>query len=118
MRVSSTAIEAGCPGNAQAILNCTLLSPMMGSRIDEVIERSTTYRAICLLKRWTAGSTVSRLLATEYVLVSVLALFLLLSLVRVLTSTMGAPVKFLSFTLMFVLIVALTWNYTDPTADL
>lgn len=89
----------------------------MGSRVDEAIERSVTYRAICLLRQWSASSTACRLLATDRVLVGVLGLFLLLSLVRVLTSTMGAPVKFLSFALLFVLLAALTWNYTDPAAN-
>lgn len=103
--------------DSQGILTRTLLSPPMSSRVDEAIEQSTPYRLLSLVQQWAVNSTVGMLLTSERVLVAALSLFLVLSIVRVLTSTMGAPVKFLSFALLFVLITALTWNYTEPGAD-
>lgn len=89
----------------------------MARDVERILEGSVTYRAVSLVRKWWAHSTVERLLDDERVLVAGIGLLLLLSLVRVLTSTMGAPVKFLSFALLFVLVVALTWRYTDPRAD-
>lgn len=90
----------------------------MRSKLNEAVSQSMTYRAICLVKRWTADSTVFRLLAHKYVPVAFLAVFSLASLLRVLTSTMDAPVKFLSFAILFLSVVTLAWNYTDPPVDL
>jgi hypothetical protein len=89
----------------------------MARDVETILEGSVTFRAFSLVRKWLTHSMVAQLLADERVLIAGLGLFLLLSLVRVLTSTMGAPVKFLSFALLFVFVAALTWHYTDPRPD-
>lgn len=75
------------------------------------------YRVISQLLHWTKHSTIARLLGNERVLVAILGVGLLGSIFRVLSSSMQAPVKFLSFALLFVVLVVLTWNYTEPLTD-
>lgn len=86
----------------------------MGLELVEVFKQSMTYKGLSRIREWTEKSTVVRLINDERVLITAIVIFLLLSLGRVLTSSMDAPVKFLSFALLFVVIIALTWNYTDP----
>jgi len=89
----------------------------MGPDEDTILRKSVTYRMFSLVCRWTKGSSVCRLLGDDRVLVGAVGLFLVVSLVRVLFSTLGAPVKFLSFLLLFIVLTVLTWNYTDPHAQ-
>jgi len=83
----------------------------------EVVRQSVIYRGAICLWQWSQQSTTARLLGNEQILVGVLILGLLASIVRVLLSQMDAPVKFLSFALLFVGLTALTWNYTKPLAN-
>ena len=69
------------------------------------------------IRKWADGSIVVRLLADERLLTGLLGLFTLFSLIRILASDIHASIKFLSFALMFVLLTALTWNYTEPIPD-
>jgi len=89
----------------------------MTPNLIEIVRRSTVYRGALQLREWGRRSTTGRLLDNEPVLVGVLVLGLLASIVRVLVSQMDAPVKFLSFALLFVGLTALMWNYTQPLAD-
>lgn len=89
----------------------------MSPKPIEIIRNSMVYRATMQVRQWAAESTVVRLLNDERVLVGLLGLFLLFSLVRVLTSGMHVTIKFLSFALLFVTIAALTWNYTEPLTN-
>jgi hypothetical protein len=89
----------------------------MGRELADLFERSLVYQCLSQVRVWARHSTLVSLVGDERLLISGAALFLSLSLVRVLTSTMGAPVKFLSFALLFVVVTALTWNYTDPGTD-
>lgn len=84
---------------------------------SDVIENSLLYRATARLLYWTRQSVMERLLRDEGKLIALLCLVLTLSVVRVLLSDMQPPVKFLSFALLFVSLVALTWNYTKPLTD-
>lgn len=78
------------------------------------IKQSKMYQIWAHIQRWVEGSTVRSLLTDERVLLIATGLFLLLSVVRVLSSSMDEPVKFLTFALLFVLVVVLTWDVTDP----
>lgn len=82
--------------------------------LETILARSRTYQGLSRLRQWSEHSTVGCLLTDERTLVGVVALVLTVSLIRVLTSTMAAPVKFLSFALLFVVVAALTWRYTEP----
>jgi hypothetical protein len=83
-------------------------------RPAEIIRNSRTYQVVVRIRKWADGSILVRLLADERVLTGLLGLFTLFSLIRILASDMHASIKFLSFALMFVVLTALTWNYTDP----
>jgi hypothetical protein len=86
-------------------------------RPAEIIRNSRTYQVVLRIRRWADGSILVRLLTDERVLTGLLGLFILLSLIRILASDMHASIKFLSFALMFVVLTALTWNYTEPFPD-
>ena len=83
----------------------------------EIIRNSRTYQVILRIRNWAEGSLVVRLLTDERILSGLLGLITLFSLIRILASDMHASIKFLSFALMFVLLTALTWNYTEPIPD-
>lgn len=83
----------------------------------DVLESSLLYRLAERLHRWAQGSLLVRLLNDERVLVGLLGGFLLISLVRILSSGLHVTVQFLSFALLFVVLVALTWNYTQPPTN-
>jgi len=89
----------------------------MPSDPADVIQNSLLYRSVSRFLHWTRHSKIARLLGNERILVAILAMVLLGSLFRVLSSSMQAPVKFLSFAMLFVTVVALTWNYTKPLTD-
>jgi len=83
----------------------------------DVIENSLLFRAIARFWSLAERSLVVRLLKDERVLVGVLTAFLLLSLVRVLSSSVHVTIQFLSFALLFVVLAAVTWNHTEPLSD-
>ena len=89
----------------------------MGPQPRDVIENSILFRVIAQLWLWGERSLTVRLLNDERVLVGGLTAFLLLSLVRVLSSGVHVTIQFLSFALLFVILTAVTWNYTEPLSD-
>lgn len=89
----------------------------MGPRPRDVIENSLLFRAVTRFWSLAEHSLVVRLLNDERVLVGGLAVFLLLSLARVLSSGVHVTIQFLSFALLFVILTAVTWNYTKPLTD-
>lgn len=90
----------------------------MPSDIADVVRNSLLYWVASKLLVWTKHSTIARLLGDERVLAAIITIGLLGSLFRVLSSSMQAPVKFLSFALLFVTLTALTWNYTEPLTNM
>ena len=90
----------------------------MGAEPADVIKNSLLYRSVATLYRWSQGSVLIRLLNDERVLIGGLALFLIASLLRVLASDVHVAIQFMSFALLFVVLLAITWRYTEPLADL
>jgi len=88
----------------------------MPLKSTDVIKHSLLYRSISKLLYWTKQSVTAQLLRDERVLVALFGVVLSVSIFRVLLSNMQAPIKFLSFALLFVSLVAVTWNYTEPLA--
>lgn len=89
----------------------------MAPEVRVIFENSLLFRAMAQLFSWGKRSFVVRVLNDERVLGGGLIAFLLLSLVRVLSSGTHVTVQFLSFALLFVVLVAVTWNYTEPLSD-
>jgi hypothetical protein len=87
-----------------------------GKPID-IVRDSKSYQILTRLREWASGSTTLRLLNDERVLAGLLGVFVLFSLIRILASDLHTTVKFLSFALMFVVLAALTWDYTEPVPD-
>lgn len=90
----------------------------MSAEPVDVIKNSLLYRSLAQVYDWSQGSVIIRLLNDERVLVGGLALFLLVSLLRVLASDIHVAIQFLSFALLFIVLLAITWQYTEPLADL
>lgn len=86
-------------------------------RLAETFRQSVIGRALLTLRRWAGTSTVVAVLASERVLATALAGFVVLSVVSVFASNLGAGVKFLSFLLTFVVVAALTYRVLDPPAE-
>lgn len=84
---------------------------------EKVIKGSLLYRLVVLFRQWSQHSLLVRILNDERVLVGGLALFLVFSLVRVLSSGVHVAIQFLSFALLFIALAAVTWNYTEPLSD-
>lgn len=82
-----------------------------------VVRGSWIYRVIAKLRRWARGSTAAALVTDERFQQGFIVLVLLTSLVSVFRSDADAAVKFLSFALLFVLTVVVTWSLTDPLAE-
>ena len=89
----------------------------MEGRPIEVIRGSVIYRVVSKLVTWGGKSRLVALLNDERVLVGLLGAGLVASLVRILSSGLHVTVQFLSFALLFVVLAAVTWNYTEPLAD-
>jgi len=89
----------------------------MSPQLRDVIENSLLFRAVAQLLSWAEHSLIVRLLNDERVLVGGLVAFLLVSLARVLSSGVHVTVQFLSFALLFVVLTAVTWNYTKPLSN-
>ena len=89
----------------------------MGPSPVEIIKNSLLYRVSAQIVDWAERSLVVRALNDERVLVGLLGLGLLASLVRILSSGLHVTIQFLSFALLFVVLVAVTWNYTEPLTD-
>lgn len=89
----------------------------MEPRPVEIVKNSLLYRVSAQIVEWGERSLVVRALNDERVLVGLLGLGLLASLVRILSSGLHVTVQFLSFALLFVVLVAVTWNYTEPLTD-
>lgn len=83
----------------------------------EIIKNSLLYRASAQIAEWAEHSLLVRALNNERVLVGLLSLGLLASLVRILSSGVHVTIQFLSFALLFVVLVAVTWNYTEPLTN-
>ena len=86
----------------------------MGSNPVEVIKNSLLYRVSAQVAEWAEESLLVRALNDERVLVGLLSVGLLASIVRILSSGLHVTIQFLSFALLFVVIAAVTWNYTEP----
>ena len=86
----------------------------MGPKPVEVIKNSLLYRVSAQIAEWAEESLLVRALNDERVLVGLLGLGLLASLVRILSSGLHVAIQFLSFALLFVVLAAVTWNYTKP----
>ena len=89
----------------------------MGPQPRDVIENSLLFRALSRFWSVAERSLIVRLLNDERVLVGGLTVFLLFSLARVLSSGVHVTIQFLSLALLFVILTAVTWNYTEPLAD-
>lgn len=83
----------------------------------EIIKNSLLYRVSAQVVEWAEHSLLVRALNDERVLVGLLGLGLLASLVRILSSGLHVTIQFLSFALLFVVLVAVMWNYTEPLTD-
>jgi len=83
----------------------------------EIIRGSLLYRVISQLAVWSRESYIVSLLNNQRVLVGLLGAGLVVSLVRILSSGLHVTIQFLSFALLFVLLAAVTWNYTQPLTD-
>ncbi len=90
----------------------------MGAEPVVVIKKSLLYQSVVTIYRWSQGSMFVRLLNDERVLIGGLALFLIASLLRVLASDIHVAIQFTSFALLFIVLLAITWQYTEPLADL
>lgn len=83
----------------------------------DVIESSLLFRIISHIWSWAKQSLTIRLLNDERVLVGGLIIFLLISIVRVLSSSANTTIQFFSFALLFFALTAVTWNYTKPLSN-
>ena len=90
----------------------------MAINMEQIIKNSLLYRVSDRIYRWSGNSVVIKLLDDETILIGLLSLFLVASLLRVLASDIHVAIQFLSFALMFVVLLAITWRYTEPLADL
>lgn len=86
----------------------------MEMRPAEIIKNSLLFRALLQIAEWAEQSLLVRALNNGRVVVGLLCLGLLTSLVRILSSGLHVTIQFLSFALLFVVLVAVTWNYTEP----
>lgn len=89
----------------------------MGLSPVEIIKNSLLYRLSAQIIKWAEHSVLVRALNDERVLVGILGAGLLASLVRILSSGLHVTIQFLSFALLFVVLAAVTWNYTEPLTD-
>ena len=89
----------------------------MGLSLVEIIKNSLLYRVSAQVVEWAEQSLLVRALNDERVLGGLLGLGLLASLVRILSSGLHVTIQFLSFALLFVVLVAVTWNYTEPLTN-
>lgn len=96
----------------------------MGPNPVAVIKNSLLYRVSAQIVEWAEESLVvralnllARVLDNERVLVGLLGVGLLASIVRILSSGLHVTIQFLSFALLFVVLAAVTWNYTEPLTD-
>ena len=78
------------------------------SRLASVVET---------LARWTESSVLCAVLTPTRLLTGVLGSAVLVSVVAVYRSQLGAGVKFLSFALLFVAIAALVGRVVEPPAE-
>lgn len=85
--------------------------------VTRIISGSILYRLINRFRQWAERSFFVRLLNDERVLAAGAGLFLLFSLVRVLSSGLHVTIQFLSFALLFLVLAAITWNHTEPLSD-
>ncbi len=90
----------------------------MGVKPANIIKKSLLYQSVVTIYRWSQGSILVRLLNDKRVLIGGLVLFLIASLLRVLASDIHVAIQFMSFALLFVVLLAITWQYTDPLTDL
>jgi len=80
----------------------------------EIIKNSLLYRVSVQVAEWAGESHLVRVLNDKRVLGGLLGLGLLVSLIRILSSGLHVTIQFLSFALLFVVLAAVTWNYTEP----
>lgn len=80
----------------------------------EIIKKSVLYRASAQIVAWANKSYIISLLNDQRVLVGILGGMLILSLLRILSSGLHVAIQFFSFALLFVVLAAVTWQYTEP----
>lgn len=83
----------------------------------DILDGSVVYKWICRGSNWLKESTITRLLSNQRVLAGLLGGILVISLIRILSSGMNVAIRFLSFALLFAVLVALTWSYTKPLTE-
>ena len=88
-----------------------------GSKLYHALQNSVLYRTSVRIYQISKRSAVVRLLNNERFLAALVGVFMLFSLFRVLQSGMHVSIKFMSFLVLFVLLAALTWQYTEPLTD-
>jgi hypothetical protein len=69
------------------------------------------------VRRWCRHSAVGRLLASEWVVQTLIGMVLLVSMASVIESNMTTATKFLSFALLFVVTAVLTVGIAQKTAE-
>lgn len=82
-----------------------------------VVRESMLYRSLARLRKWSRHSRAVAIMTSERFQEAVIAVVLLASSVSIFRSDANAAVKFLSFALLFVLTVVVTWSLTDPFSE-
>jgi len=82
-----------------------------------IVKNSLLYRAAAQIVQWAERSLAVQALNDERMLLGLLGPGLLASLVRILSSGLHVTVQFLSFALLFVILVAVTWSHTEPLTN-
>lgn len=85
--------------------------------VVRVVRDSQIYRAVARVREWSRHSTAVAIVTSERFQQAVIAVVLLASSVSIFRSDANAAVKFLSFALLFVVTVVVTWSLTDPLAE-
>ena len=83
--------------------------------IRSIVRQSTLYRLLRQRSQYVTNSFFYQLLKDSRSLAGLLLLFVFGSVVRILLSNMTASVKFLSFTVMFLVIAWLVQNIIRPS---
>ncbi len=83
----------------------------------EIVQNSRLYGMVAQIRRWFQHSAIVGLVTNTRVQEGIIALILLVSLVSVFRSNTNAAIKFLSFALLFVVTVVVTWSLTDPITE-
>ncbi|UPW01290.1 hypothetical protein M0R88_04090 [Halorussus gelatinilyticus] len=85
--------------------------------VVRTVRESNIYAVVSTLRRWARGSTVLSMLTREEVLQGLLAIVLIVSTTRVALTNLNAAVKFLSFVVLFLLVVVIALPFTEPSSE-